>query len=512
MGALRRVARVGDPAPIITLDGSVRRYGLLSGLLYSGENVLFQSFYSSDNLPGVVSGIFLGPPDKPDSNVVLFPGAVTANEVFADLGDSGWDANADGVLAFTGNISNRDTGEPVGRGLWRKGFHGNLELLVRSGQQAPGFAGGKIIRDIGWCKVGPAGEVYFSGNVTGDDTDDGLGSWAGYGRSFNPSCIWRSQNGTNQLMVAFNAPIDGLPDSIRLSGMYLSGLSGHYHINTNGTMCLPVLLKGPGTETNGSALVQFREGTLHLVLRPGDVLPGLAPARVTGSSWYQTDDDQITLTVGTNTPDDLPDAPPTKWAVYLWNGSGFELLLHTGTLVGVSRPGATFKSFLAPARNLATGAIIYLADIGAGDTNRSGIWVRRADGTIQTIAVADDVITVEGVGQRTISDVEVIGDAGVQEDGSVVFFAKFAEGDGGVLLARPVSAVSMTMPRLTVSGGTNGHISLSWSAMDNGWHLESSTDPQTGTWQPIYSVATTAGNHDADLASPSQSIFFRLSR
>ncbi len=315
-GNLELVARIGDQAPgtpngvtYLTLIGppvlnSAGQTAFTATLTGNGVNV------HNDE------GIWLGG----SGNLVLVvrqgnPAPDTPNDVY--YGSLGLPVlNAAGQIAFSAYLTG--TGVPFtnSQGIW-SGSSGNLELVARSGIQAPGTPAG--VQYLGFQAREPVingvGQTAFNATLFGGGVD-----------ATNDSGIWSEGSGNLALVVREGSHAPGTP-----SGVNFGDFFGSPVLNGAGQTAFSASLRGSGVdETNDEGIWLERSGSLELVARSGSPAPG-TPSDVNFDSF-----DKLVL----NAAGQIAfQARVTGSGVDLTNNEGIWASDATGTLRLIARRG-----------------------------------------------------------------------------------------------------------------------------------------------------------------------------
>lgn len=147
-------------------------------------------------------------------------------------------------------------------GLWA-GADGNLNLVARSGEHAPGTD-----MDVRFAKVTYWGNVNNTGHVTlqGDLTGPGVDT-------SNDTGIWQNYDNTLSLVVREGDTTPDLGTDIRI-GEFTTGSS----LNSAGAIGFRSLITGPGVDANNDSAIWLAEsGEVSLLARTGNPAPGTDP-------------------------------------------------------------------------------------------------------------------------------------------------------------------------------------------------------------------------------------------
>ncbi len=242
---LELIARKGDPAP-----GTGTTFGSLgmtasNGVGDVGLSSTFQGGWLGD-AGGLTPFAIVGdsaPGVAPD---VVF--SAIASPALNDLGQ----------VAFNGNVAGPGVDSSNNQGIWG-GAPGDLDLVVREGDPAPGTPSGVVFRSGGQPVLNGAGEVAFRLFLTGPDVD-----------FTNDVGIWSAGSNGVELVVREGDPAPGTDP-----GVFFSILGGGGFI-TPGLNCMGEVvffgrLGGPGVNSsNNEGIWAGGVGDLRLIVRKGD--------------------------------------------------------------------------------------------------------------------------------------------------------------------------------------------------------------------------------------------------
>jgi hypothetical protein len=191
-----------------------------------------------------------------------------AGVVFADLSalDSRPPAlNGTGTVAFAASLAGPGVDDFNRRGIWVGNATG-LQLVVRSGDPAPGTDPGVNFFTLGDPALNNAGQLAFSASLIGG------------GLPFNTGGIWSGLPGSLGLVARVGLPAPGTD-----AGTVFSGLSAPI-LNGAGDVAFHATLAGPGvTPANNQGIWIGSPGNLRLLVRQGAPAPGTADGIVFGN-------------------------------------------------------------------------------------------------------------------------------------------------------------------------------------------------------------------------------------
>jgi hypothetical protein len=246
--------------PSVSPDGSMMaygnaRFGSLSrgGLWRFTSNDVQLVARASDPAPGAGSAIFLqfGRPLSPQFGYVtgMYPMINSSNETAFYA----W-------LTFSTTLTSR--------GIWQQ-TGGALQLVIRSGTQAPGLDAGVLFSDFGDPALNNAGNLVFHGSLTG--------------ASINPTnneSVWSTATGALSLVAQKGAPAPDVPAGVHF-GSFIRPDFYDVIVGGSGDAAFASYLSGADvTPQNEFALWAQRSGVLGLVAREGDPAPGTSAGTV----------------------------------------------------------------------------------------------------------------------------------------------------------------------------------------------------------------------------------------
>ncbi len=168
--------------------------------------------------------------------------------------------NAADQIAFAAKL--RNSGSPNDYGIWSEGS-GSLQLVVRTGDHAPGTLMDVNFLDFEPPELNSASKIAFEASLMGASVD-----------STNDSGIWSDGFGALELVAREGAQI---PDTANV--VVFDGTFNSLYFNANGQTAFAANLRGDGVDsTNDQAIfAQDAFGVLRLIAREGnqlEVAPG----------------------------------------------------------------------------------------------------------------------------------------------------------------------------------------------------------------------------------------------
>ena len=336
--------------------------------------------------------------------------------------------NDAGQTAFKGNT------EPWGKhGIWTEGGGNGLAPIAIVDFPAPGIPGAQFSA-LGTPILNAAGQVAFSGFLSGTGNASDSGIWSGGGASDSLALAVRVED---------EAP--GTSNDIKFAGGF-----ANISINSSGEIAFSSFLAGTDINSNNNSGVWSEGGGngLTLVAREGNAAPGTN----SGVS-YKNFNDVV-----------LNDSGQTAFSGFLTgtgisnsNNRGIWAMGESGlTLVareGHEAPGTEGANFtsnfgsdlVSIAINIAGQTAFYARITGSSNSN-DGIWAQNSFGVLKLIAREGDLLDVDdgpGIDFRTISslffvDMNGNGDgrpSGFNDQGQVAFTAFFTDGSSGIFVS-----------------------------------------------------------------------------
>lgn len=256
-GALRVVAREGDPVPGATEGETFDDLGSLSGLnlLIGGANDIgFVAKWRGPTATAINAGVWLGPATnltlvaRDGQSAPDFPGGTFKNLQFSTAR-----LNPDGVITFAGQTSTF----PNDKAIWAGTVNG-LEAVWSEDQVLPGT--GLVLSDFGSATLNTSTQICFMARFSGTT-------------SATDSAIVAGPAGTPQVVAREGHQAPGYPAGVVFQSLALVqpiyGAGGH--------VAFTATVEGPGIDsTNNTAVWAGRPGALRIICRRGDPAVDLA--------------------------------------------------------------------------------------------------------------------------------------------------------------------------------------------------------------------------------------------
>jgi hypothetical protein len=346
--------------------------------------------------------------------------------------------NNAGQTSFWANLSGNGVNNTNDWGVW-SGISGSLDLVVRSGNPAPGTPDG-VKFDSFFFQTGfnDAGQVAFYAFLAGDGVNPS-----------NDNGIWSEGSGTLSLVARTGSQAPGAPAGVTFRDFFVP-----VEINNAGHTAFHAWLAGDGiNETNDEGLFSEGSGELELVARSGSPAPDTPSGVNFGafsfnvSSWPSLNDaGQITFRgnltgSGINSTNNL--------GIWAGENDSLKLVARTGNLAPGTGAGVRFSDLSRPTLNSAgqTAFRAFLTGSGVFSGNNLGIWATDTSGALQLVVRTGTPLEVTPGVIRTISDLAFVTDTGNSDGrasgfnnlGQLVFWARFTDGSQGVFVSSAVA-------------------------------------------------------------------------
>lgn len=270
-GSVLMVVRAADPAPglpgIVIGDGS----RLSQPVLGNTNQCLFRvglsgATVTNDNDSAIYSG-------SVDSPTLLIRKGDPAPGTPAGVnfgGVQGQTTNASGAAAILALLAGGSVDPTNSSAIFAEDQGGTLNLLARTGSQAPGAATGVVFDRFFTLLLDADGSVAFAAFLTGTDVDD-----------TNDECVLSNNTGSMAFVAREGDRAPGTPEGVFFDGAPIFGAFSTSSLSMNGAGQVLFLgsLDGPGVDdTNRRGVWQHDpDSGLRLIVRQGDeieVAPG----------------------------------------------------------------------------------------------------------------------------------------------------------------------------------------------------------------------------------------------
>jgi alpha-tubulin suppressor-like RCC1 family protein len=347
---------------------------------------------------------------------------------------------------------------PGGYGIFAQ-RHGNLELVARTGNHAPGTPHGVDFSSFGGIQqfsLNKTGQTAFWGGLIGSGVD-----------ATNDEGVWSEGSGSLALVAREGSQAPGMPDGA-VFGIVVNASNKLFlarpALNNAGQTAFASHVTGGGVDaTNNGGIWLGTAGNLSLVIRSGDHAPG-TPSGVNLSSSLSTsqpvlnDAGQIAFTAtltgaGVDFTNNLG----------LWAGvpGSLALVARTGDHAPSTEDGVVFGSLNNPQSagvdrilNAAgqTAFVAQLTGSGISAGNDIGIWATDRSGALQLIAREGDALEVEPGDFRRVSLLTFLvrdfiyptgnsdgRPSAFNNRGQLAFLAQFTDGSSGIFVSNAVA-------------------------------------------------------------------------
>ena len=389
---LTLLARAGDALPGVDFGAEYAAFFTRPAINDKGQVVFFPELRESPT--GILTSGLMAPAASGGLTLVAKAGdrapGTDGNTVFLEQGfenpfSSRTVSDSAGGMILLGFVDGANVTEATNAGLWVRGDDGDLQLLVRNGDHAPGTS--PVMDFLSFAqlpRINAAGDVAFAAFLTRQDNSDEL---------FNVG-IWRGGVDELELVAQTNSPAPLHEPDIRFGDLSLP------NINDRGDVSFQAVLSGDTVQSVSELSLWSKpfgaNEALRLVARAGDHAPGTAP-----------------------------DVEFRAFSTHVLNASG-----HLAFMAVVGGPD------ISAADGNVNG--IWAEDV-AGNLvliARDGDLLEVAPGDVRTIqSLAFQANTGNSDGQPS----------GFNDDGMIAFRARFADGSSGIFVS---SVASIPEPRL----------------------------------------------------------------
>jgi hypothetical protein len=341
-------------------------------------------------------------------------------------------------LSSTGQISFRAFGTFFGESdsIWSEAS-GLLHLVAQDQAQVPGQpAGVEFLIFSGPPLLGANEQTTFMGKLTGPGIGDA-----------NNQGLWAEQGGTLTLIVREGDRAPGTPEGVTYNGVGFQDSLGDFAANDTGQIAFSAILDETGVNFFSTGIWTNRSGTVELVARSVDQVPGMP----NGTLFGQTGEVLI------NAAGQIQFGAAAGSSIWLEDSGSFTLIARRGDQAPELPSGIKIRLFpenggagaLNAAGQSAFSAIV--DGVGVDATNNLGIWATDRAGNTRLILrkgdllnVSDDPLTSD---MRTVSGLSFIDDkanadlfgTGFNDHGRLAFLAYFTDGTKGIFVSNLVA-------------------------------------------------------------------------
>ncbi|MFO0856168.1 MAG: choice-of-anchor tandem repeat NxxGxxAF-containing protein [Phycisphaerales bacterium] len=257
-------------APAAFAVGFIQVPGLEAGTLWSGFNLPHINSNGTMAFRAILAGVGAG-----NSHWVGIPSTLSLaardaspTGVLPDVNFSGvlndYAINSAGTYTFRTSLAGAGVTTSNNQALWSRSPSGELTLVARTGNQAPGFATGVVYSSIiAGPQIDRAGRIAFTTALTGPGIS-----------STNDIAAWVYDAGATTLLIQESDQAPGLPAGVLFNSNFNVTFGGQ------STLALQAQVRGPGVVTANRSGIWKRSGNgpLTLVARGGTPAPGVSPA------------------------------------------------------------------------------------------------------------------------------------------------------------------------------------------------------------------------------------------
>ena len=234
--------------------------------------------------------------------------------------------NADGIVAFLARVAGGGTTTSNNLTIW-VGEPGNLELLVRKGDPAPGTEEGTVFTSFNGRSlvITQSGDVAFQATLGGDSVDasNNLGFWVG-------------SPGDVSLIVRAGDEAPGAPGTF----FTRNGLPA-VPMYTDGGFVMRALLTGDVTLQNDRGVWAGPPGALDLVIRSGAEAPAVEPGAVITSGILEP---VISLSGEVAIPAQIQVGLASPRLVYIGQAGSLDVFVRDGDVFPDLEPGESLRA------------------------------------------------------------------------------------------------------------------------------------------------------------------------
>ena len=390
-------------------------------------------------------------------------------------------------------------------GIWSERM-GSLALVLREGDIAPGAGNARFDR-LSFLKTNGGGQMAFMGNLR-------LGTGSPAVDSSNDKGLWSEDSGSLALLTREGNTAPG-------TGGATFNEFGIPALNTVGkTAFVGFLNIGTGSPavdiSNDLGIWSNHTGSLTLVVREGDIMPGTGNARLLrfNNSFVINAAGDIAfpglLHTGTGSP--AVDGSNNK-GVWLKNESGLTLIARKGD-IAPGTDNALFELFGTPVINDA-GETAFLGFLRPGTGNPAvdgsndlGFWVADSLGVLRLVVREGDPLEVAPGDTRIISSLSAFvsnsafsvgqdGNVTSVNNGLLTFNASFTDGTSGVFVTPPDNEAPVADaggPYVVIEGGTvvldaSASSDADGDTLSFAWDLDGDNVFETSGVSPVFSAA-----------------------
>ncbi len=260
-GEFIHVARDGQPMPGEP-PGVLFDALALAQLQESGE-IAFVARRSTDNPSFASRSLWLSRPGEP---LITFPSTFEGRQISV----GSYELNNAGQIAFSGNLRS-PINEPILQANWLTDADGQLELIARDNDPAPGVGPADLFEFVSRPHLSDSGHVSFPARIKGPDVTPG-----------NDSGLWIKPSDRPLMLAVREGSLT--PGSINeVFGSFSPG--GDAYFSADRKLAFANALVDAASISRQSVWTYELDGPLLLVAREGDPAPGLPAGSVFGSQF-----------------------------------------------------------------------------------------------------------------------------------------------------------------------------------------------------------------------------------
>jgi len=313
--------------------------------------------------------------------------------------------NNAGQVAFTGLLSGAGVDETSNNGAW-VGDSNSISTLAREGDAVPEAGSGVTLGSFSRLRLSDSGQTAMLVNLVGSSVS-----------SVNEDSLWVQDQSGILGMVARDGDI--APGTI--PGVAFLHISPFFSLSDSGQIVFVSTLVGPivnGANDNGTWVQE--NGQLDLVVRRGDSVPRTSLGETVRGMWSPTinGSGQIVFTgfLAGNTVDDTNDR-----GVWSQAGGALSLIARAGNAAPGAGSGAVFTQDIRPAVINDAGQIAFQATYLRDNREHSGIWFMQENGTLDALLLAGDFAPGMGLSNAEFS---ALGEPSLNGSGGIAFVGR----------------------------------------------------------------------------------------
>jgi hypothetical protein len=310
--------------------------------------------------------------------------------------------NSAGEVTFEGPV--RGSGVVVGsndQALWA-GTPGNVSLVMRIDEQAPGFATGTTYKYLDDPRPAtPGGDIAYTTTVSSPSTENLQGLWYG-------------QPGSSSLVLETGSQAPGFTTGVDFEGIESLAMNASSQLAFDAILSSPGIKAGNGLETLWSGTT----GNLSLVAAVGNQAPGMPSGAHFSRFGAGSTQPSLINASGQMVFSGYVSGGGVTGANYqgIWLGKPGSVQLVERSGNAAPGTGLNFSSFSTPTLN-STGMVAFAGTV-TGQTNIYGLW-SGAPGNIQLVAREGD----QAPGAASGIEFETFDDPVLNAAGQVAFSA-----------------------------------------------------------------------------------------